>query len=370
MIAPTVAYINMDNLIHNYCLVEKLTKGASIIPIVKADAYNHGSIEVSRALSSFSSLSYFGVAHIQEGKILRENGIKKPILVLSCILDDDFHIIYEYDFTPVLYSLSLIEKMANFAKQRGKRINVHIKIDTGMNRLGISYKDAQKTYEKLEEYRDFLNVEGIMSHFCCADSDDEFTSVQLNRFNDVISFLESKGFYFKYKHIANSAAIVKFPQTYLNCTRPGIILYGYTPEQNISNPGFKPVLSIKSHIIHIHDLYPGEGVSYNRTFITKEKLKIGVVAIGYADGFQRTLSNNFYVLIKGKKSFIIGSVCMDMIMCDLTYIDAKVGDEVIILGKDQGEKIDAWTLASKTNIIPYEILTSIGERVRRIYVKK
>jgi len=151
MIAPTVAYINIDNLIHNYRLVEKLTKGASIIPIVKADAYNHGCIEVSRILSSFSSLAYLGVAHTQEGKILRENDIKKPILVLSCILDDDLRIIYEYNFTPVLYSLSLIEKLANFAKWKGKRINAHIKIDTGMNRLGISYKDAQKIYETLKE---------------------------------------------------------------------------------------------------------------------------------------------------------------------------------------------------------------------------
>jgi len=370
MIAPTVAYINIDNLIHNYCLVEKLTKGASIIPIVKADAYNHGCIEVSRILSSFSSLAYLGVAHTQEGKILRENDIKKPILVLSCILDDDLRIIYEYDFTPVLYSLSLIEKLANFAKWKGKRINTHIKIDTGMNRLGISYKDAQKIYETLKEYRDFLNVEGIMSHFCCSDSDDEFTSLQLKRFNDVVSFLEGNGLYFKYKHIANSAAILKFPQAYLNCTRPGIILYGYVPEKNISNPGFKPVLSIKSHIIHIHDLCPGEGVSYNRTFITKKKRKIGVIATGYADGFRRMLSNNFYVLIKGKKSPIIGNVCMDMVMCDLTHIDAEVGDEATVLGKDGEREIDAWMLASKMNTIPYEILTSIGKRVYRIYVRK
>jgi alanine racemase len=365
---PTIAYINIDNLTKNYHLVEKLTK-TSIIPIVKADAYGHGCIEVSQILSSFSSTKYLGVAYSQEGKLLREKGIEKPILILSYI-SDDFHIIDEYNLTPTLYSLSLIDKMADFAKQKGKRVNVHIKIDTGMNRLGINYKDAQKTYEKLEEYRDFLNVEGIMSHLCCADNDDEFTLIQLNRFNDAVSFLESKGFYFEYKHIANSAAIVNFPQTYLNCVRPGIILYGYMPNKNMHNPGFNPMLSIKSHIIHIHDLYPEEGVSYGRTFVTKEKIKVGVIAIGYADGFQRTLSNNFYVLIKGKKSAIIGNVCMDMIMCNLTYINAKVGDEVIILGKDQDEKIDAWDYATKTNTIPYEILTNMGKRIQRIYIKK
>jgi alanine racemase len=358
----TVAEIDLNALSHNLEIVKKKTKNRAILAVVKADAYGHGLIDVAKHLLK-SGASMLGVAFVEEAVTLRESRIRAPILVFF-----DPHSIdhfFKHNLTPVIYDFKSAKAFSDKAYKYNRKIAVHIKVDTGMGRVGLRFESALSEILKIAEMKN-LQLEGVMSHLSDADlKDKDFTAVQHKRFVELIKALKKKKLHFKYSHIANSAATLRFPQLYLDMVRPGIMLYGYGPERK---KYLKPVLSLKSKIIFIKKVPPGTPISYGRTFITKRKSTIATIPIGYADGYNRKLSNNGEVLINGTLAPVVGRVCMDTIMVDVTNISrAQENTEVVLIGKQGIEKITAQDIADRVGTIPYEVLTSIGQRVKRIY---
>ncbi|WP_035587255.1 alanine racemase [Hippea jasoniae] len=365
------AIVHLKNLHHNF---EKISEfvggGVKIIPVIKADAYGHGIYRIAKELSVYKNIAYLGIAHIKEGVILRKKGIKSPILAMSCVDSFDLDLMVQYDITPVVHNVYLFERVVEYAKKIGKRIKVHLKFDTGMARLGIRLEEVEKAIELSKNFKDQVYVEGIMSHFSDSESDLEYTKKQLERFRKIEKAFLDSGIDLKLKHIANSGAILSLKESHLNCVRPGLLMYGYAPGKALKNIiDLKPVLEIQSQLINIHRLKKGEGISYGRTFIAQSDMVVGVVAFGYADGLFRSLSNRFDCLINAKRARSIGTICMDMFMCDLTGIDAKVSDRVVIIGGYGDETVTAEELADRSGTITYEILTNIGKsiRVKRVY---
>lgn len=367
----SVATVHLKKFHHNFESISNFVGSKiKIIPVIKADGYGHGMIRMARELHDYKNIVSLGVAHIKEGVILRKNGITQNILAMSCLDSFDMDMMDEFYITPVIHSLYLLKKLINYAKMHNKRIKAHLKFDTGMSRLGIRKEDVEEAVALCKKERPYIEIEGLMSHFSDSESDKDWTLKQNSKFKDVIKFIESEGFAPKYKHIANSGAILQYKETYFNCIRPGLILYGYTPKTDLKKfIDLKPILDIKSQLISIHKLKKGEGISYNRTFTAPHDMVVGVVAFGYADGLFRNLSNKMECLINGKRCKSIGTICMDMFMCNITGIDAKVSDEVVIVGNSGKESITIDDLSYQSGAINYEILTNIGKsiRVNRVY---
>lgn len=365
------AIVHLSNLHHNFEAISNyVDKGVYVIPVIKADAYGHGIVRVARELSIYSNVAYLGVAHIKEGVILKKKGIKKPVLAMSCVDSFDIDTMLKANITPVVHNVLLLERIIEHAKSNALNIKLHLKFDTGMARLGIREEEVERALKLCKESSKFIVVDGLMSHFSDSEGDLNWTKEQLNRFKKIVRLFEDSGIEAKYCHIANTGAILSLNESHLNCIRPGLALYGYVPEENLKNVvDLKPVLEIQSQLINIHRLKKGEGISYGRTFVADEDMVVGVVAFGYADGLLRSLSNKMECIVNDKKVRAIGTICMDMFMCDLTGIDAKVSDSVIILGFSNGQSITAYDLAEKSGTIPYEILTNIGKsiRVKRVY---
>ncbi len=366
------AIVHLGNFHNNFKSISEFLGGnVSIIPVIKADGYGHGMIRIARELQTYGNVAYLGVAHIKEGVILRKNGIKQPILAMSCLDSFDVDMMDEFNITPVVHSFYLLKKVIDYAKSYNKRIKVHLKFDTGMARLGIRKEDIEESIALCKKEKDYIELDGLMSHFSDSESNKEWTLKQNSLFKNIVDFVENEGFNPKYKHIANSGAILQFKETHYNCVRPGLILYGYTPSCNLKGIiDIQPVLEIKSQLISIHSLKKGEGISYGRTFIAPYDMVVGVVAFGYADGLFRNLSNKLECLINGKRCKSVGTICMDMFMCDITDIEASISDEAIIIGKDKEEEITIDDLARESKTINYEILTNIGKsiRVNRVYM--
>ena len=365
--------INISNLHHNFNAISKYVgNSVKIIPIVKADAYGHGIAEISSELEYYDQVSYFGVAHVNEGILLRKHGIKKKILAMSCINTHDIKNMHKFNITPVIHNMESLDTVIEYAKSLNYAMDVHIKIDTGMARLGMAMSSITKIAEICKKNRKYINIKGLMSHFSDSESDDDWTHKQFIRFQNAMAFFEDSGFDIECRHISNSGAIIKHKDMYLNCVRPGLILYGYMPSPDMDNVlDLRPVMSLKSTIINIHNLKKGDGISYNRTFIAPHDMKIGVVAFGYADGLFRSLSNKMECIINGRRCRVLGNICMDMFMCDISDVDAKIGDVVTIIGRDNTESVWADELAKKADTINYEMLLNIGRglRTKRVYVK-
>ncbi|MBI4654166.1 MAG: alanine racemase [Nitrospirae bacterium] len=358
----TRAEIDLVALSHNLTVVKKKTKNKpSILAVVKANAYGHGAVEVARHLLR-EGVAMFAVAFTTEAIELREAGIIAPILVFFDRDNIDSYI--KYNLTPTVFDLKTAERLSVKAHKHNRKIAIHIKIDTGMGRVGFSVKDGFQSIIKISQMRN-IELEGIMSHFADAELQDrEFALRQLKDFTQLIASLKKKNIDFKFFHISNSAAISLFPEAHLNMVRPGIMLYGYGPARE----SLKPVMSLKSKIILTKTVPSGTPIGYGMTFITRRKSTIATVPVGYADGYNRKLSNCGEVLINGNRTHVVGMVCMDTIMVDITEIgNAKVGDEVVLIGSQGGERITAQDIADRIGTIPYEILTSIGQRVRRVY---
>ncbi len=366
------ALINLSCFHHNFKVIsEYVGENVYIIPVIKADGYGHGIVRMARELETYKNVAYLGVAHIKEGVLLRKNGIKQKILAMSCIDSFDMDMTNEFDITPVVHNIYLLKKVLDYAKKIDKQIKIHLKFDTGMARLGIRKEDVEEALTICKNNKDYIKIDGLMSHFSDSESDKDWTMVQFENFKNIIRYFEDSGFDIKYKHIANSAAILNYKKMHLNCVRPGIILYGCMPSPYMDKKlDLKPVLEIKSQLVSIHPLKKGEVISYGRTFTADRDIKVGVVAFGYADGLFRSLSNKMECIVKGVKCKNIGTICMDMFMCDLTGVDADVSDEVIIIGKDKESSITIDDLAKKSQTINHEILTNIGKsiRVQRIYL--
>lgn len=361
---PSVAYIDLGNLIHNFKEIKKRVRNSEVLCVVKANAYGHGMIEVAKALSK-AGARWFGVATAGEAESLLKNKIKGKILILNGVFPGEEGFIIEHNLRGVLFDREGVERMNEAGKRMGKRALVHIKIDTGMGRLGFLSEDFKDIMEKIKNYK-FIKVEGVMSHFAHADLKDmEFIKYQLNLFKRCIRITGFNGL----KHIANSAGTILLPSSHLDMVRCGIAIYGVYPSDDCkSKISLKPVLSLKTKIHSIKNLPEGYGIGYGHTYVLKRKSRIAIIPLGYGDGLLRANSNRGYVLVKGKLCPIIGTVCMDLTAIDVTDVpEAKVGDEVVIIGEENGRVISAKDLAIYSSTIPYEVLCLLTKRLKRIY---
>ncbi|MDP9751278.1 alanine racemase [Thermoanaerobacter pentosaceus] len=372
-IRPTRAEIYLDNIAHNLSEVKRwVGKKVKIMGVVKANAYGHGACHVAKVLVE-NGVCYLGVATIEEALELRECGINIPILVFGYTPLTQAEELIVNNITQTVFDINYVEDLEKIALNVGKKAKVHVKIDTGMGRIGYTdLKVAEKEIEKMMEMEG-VEVEGIFSHFATSDEKDKsYAEQQFDMFKKLLERLKEKGINIPLKHIANSGAIIDLKYTYLDMVRPGIVLYGSYPSEEVKRPlDLRQTMGFKTKIVYIKEVPEGTSISYGKTFITKRKSKIATLPVGYADGFNRLLSNNYHVLVKGKYAAVVGRICMDQTMIDVTDIEGvEVGDDVIIFGNQEGEKITAEEIAKKLNTIPYEVYCGISSRVPRIYIYK
>jgi len=360
--------VNLENIGRNLELVRSITGGSKVIAVVKANAYGHGLIPVARYLQGKADM--LAVARLEEAIRLREAGIRAPILNLFPVLPDEVEPVVDYNITQTVGDLNLALSLARCAKDRGKKVKVHLEIDTGMMRTGVWYSDAIDMASRLTEIQN-VEMEGVYTHFSSADDPDpEFTLIQLNRFQEVLKGLKERGMCPPIVHAANSAAIMALPRrTSFTAVRPGLILYGVPPSSHLEDKlDLKPALTWKTRVIDLKRIEAYQPVGYGRAYKTLRSSLIATLRVGYGDGYKWHLSNCGKVLIRSKEAPIIGRICMDTMMCDVTDIPGvKIGDEAILIGKDNSKEISPNYLAKLAGTIPYDILSGIGERIKRIY---
>lgn len=363
---PTSASVDLSALAQNLAQVRRLAPRSEVLAVVKANAYGHGAVEVTRALQRLA-VHRFGVATLEEGIALRQAGIHDAILVMGATVPAQFADLVAHQLTPVLFRADMVQAFAGKVPPSDKPYPVHVKIETGMGRLGLSSEELPDLISS-PAMQTVLHLEGLMTHLADADNEDaRHTEAQLARFQQSLEVIQHRGFALPLVHAANSAAIVKYPASRYSLVRPGIMLYGYqTAAQRASTSEVRPILTWKTTVAHLHSIQPGNSVSYNRTFIASRPSRIAVLPVGYADGYNRLLSNRGVVLIAGRRAPVVGRVCMDMIMIDVTDVPGvDIGHEAILIGQQGQERITAADLASWQQTIPYEILCAIGPRVPR-----
>jgi alanine racemase len=365
---PTVAEVNLKALEFNYRQIQKkIPKGVNILAVVKADAYGHGAIPVSLKLEKLG-VEYLGVAISDEGVELRKGGVKAPILILGGIYKEDGDRVLQYNLTPVVFQREHLKALTKAAERRQRKVKVHLKVDTGMGRLGVPMDHWAPFLEELNRFPR-IEIEGILSHFSMSNGKETFTARQWKEFQRAIGMAKEMGVSWKYLHMANSATLTAFPHYSGNLVRPGIMLYGSCPSPRLKRLiRLKPVMTLKTHIHFLKSIPPGAKISYGGTFVTKRESLIATLPIGYADGYNRHLSNQGEVLVRGKRAPIVGTVCMDFVMVDVTEIpNVSSGDEVVLVGKQGRQSITAEEIAKRINSISYEVLCSIGKRIPRVY---
>lgn len=363
---PTWAEIDLDNLTYNFRQIKRrVAPGTKILVTVKADAYGHGLIRVSRRLVE-SGVDYLGVASIDEGIRIREAGIKTPVLVLGAVLNADIDPLFRYDLTPTVCTEEFGRALNAKGKRLGKRIKAHIKIDTGMGRIGVLHQDALVLIKALHRLA-CVEIEGLFTHFAFADLDQDFTFGQLRLFNGLINSLAAAGITIPLLHSANSMGTINFRTSHFNMVRPGIIVYGLSPSKDIAIP-LKPVLSLKTRVVYLKRVPRDFGISYGHAYVTKKETTIVTLPVGYGDGYPRNLSNLAPVLIGGRQYKISGRICMDQILVDVGNAKVKIGDEVVLIGSQGGKRVTAETLAALSGTIPYEIVCGFGSRIPRVYI--
>jgi alanine racemase len=366
-VRATWAEVDLKRLEYNLAAIKQKVAPAKTMLIVKANAYGHGLVEVSKALAA--KTDYVGVAVLEEGILLRELGIKEPIIVLGGIWGDQISLYLRHDLTMTASSVERLEQIDAAAEQMGVKAKVHLKIDTGMERIGVHYYSAQVLLEASLKCP-HVEVEGIFSHFANADSCDlTHARLQLERFNEALRFYERHGLPMPMRHFANSAAVLQLPESYFDMVRPGILLYGVYPSPEVKRTvEVKPALSWKSRVVYFKVVKPGHPVSYGSTWQSDHDVRIVTVPVGYGDGYFRSMSNRSQVIIRGKRYPQVGSICMDQLMVNIEWDSAYNGDEVMLLGETGAERIAVEDLAEWAGTIPYEILTNINTRVPRLYV--
>ncbi len=369
---PTIAEIDLDALRFNLNQLRGLTKGkADILAVVKANAYGHGAVEIAKELES-AGAKIFGVATTEEGIELRRSGVSLPTLILAGSYPEEFEKVIENNLSPVVFDLEMARALDAQAKKTGQRISVHLKVDTGMNRLGIPWRNWEPALNVLQSLGN-LQVEGLMSHFSVAESerpdDRAFTEEQRQRFQACLDSARKMGMQPHYIHLANSAATALGERARFNLVRPGLMLYGLHPAPALRRRiSLRPVLRWKTAILSLKRVPAGDPVSYGRTYSCRKESLIAILPVGYADGYNRRLSNRGEVLVRGKRAKIAGIVCMDLTMVDVSEISGvQVNDEVVLLGRQEAEEISADEMAGWMETIPYEVLCAIGKRVPRIY---
>ena len=372
----TWAEISLDNLNHNYhALREKLPGGTRFLGVVKADAYGHGAVPVSRYLVELGA-EYLAVSNIEEAIQLRRGGIRGPILILGYTPPELADSLVSYGLRQEVHSLEYARQLQARLSGSKRRLRVHIKLDTGMSRLGFFAYDHPKTVDELRAVAEMneLQIEGIFMHFPVADSldasDEAFCRTQFDRFTAMLDALKAVGVEPELRHCCNSGASILYPQYALAMVRPGIATYGILPSEELRGRiDLRPVMQLRSTIFQIRDYAPDITVSYGRTYRTEVPTRVAVVGIGYADGLPRSFSNRISFLLHGRRVPQIGRICMDMCMVDVSSVpEAKVDDVVTIFGEDNGASIGVDAMAAELGTIPYELLCGINKRIPRIYL--
>ncbi|MBI3994732.1 MAG: alanine racemase [Nitrospirae bacterium] len=366
---PTIAEINLAAFRQNLRLVrQRIGPHRALLAVVKANAYGHGIVPISKTAIS-ENVQGLGVAFVEEGIQLRRSGIAQPILVMAGFLPEEIEGLLEHRLTPVVSHPDQIEGLRQALEKTSGSIGVHLKIDTGMGRLGMSDNDLVPLIEQARRVKS-IEIIGLMSHLADDDlTDGRPAEDQIDRFVKAQKTIAALGLTIPFLHMANSAAILSLERAWFNMVRPGIMLYGYPPP---SRPGdaipVKPVMTLKTRIIHLKRVPAGTPVSYGRTYTTRRESLIAVLPIGYADGYSRAWSNRGEVLIGGRRVPVVGRVCMDMTMVDVTEVPAVgFGDEAVLIGSQGEETLSADELARKLGTIPYEILCAVSNRVPRFY---
>jgi len=367
-VRSTFVEVNLSQLSRNLQAIREKVSPAKILIVVKANAYGHGLAEVSKYLDP--QVDYIGVAVLEEGILLREIGVQTPILVLGGIWGNQIPAYIENDLTLTAPSVERLEQIDQAAEALGVKAKVHLKVDTGMERIGVHYYNAHTLQEAALNCK-HLEVEGIFSHFANADDADlTHARLQLERFNEVLRFYEKHSLPVPTRHMANSGAILQLPDAYFDMVRPGILFYGVYPSPEAARSvEVCPALAWKSRVVYFKVTQPGHPVSYGSTWQSDHNVRIVTVPVGYGDGYFRGMSNKAQVVIHGKKYPQVGRVCMDQIMVNIEDDSAFNGDEVILIGEaENGERVTVEELAEWAGTIPYEILTNINTRVPRIYI--
>lgn len=367
----TWAEIDLSNLEHNYrALRAMLPQGCRFLGVVKADAYGHGAVEVARRLEQLGA-EYLAVACLDEATELRQAGIKAPILILGYTPTERAAALLEHGITQTVYDLEMAKALSQAAVQAGRTLKIHLKADTGMSRLGwlCGGEDLAGAAEAMAAVRALpgLEAEGIYTHFANADGDEDYTMAQFTRFLDLLKELEGRGITFAIRHCAASAAALQFPCTHLDMVRPGIALYGHYPDpccEGLDGPGLRPVMTLKTRVASVKQVPAGTPVSYGCTHVLERDSKLAALTIGYADGLPRLCSDRLEVLIHGRRVPIVGRICMDMCMADVTGLEVAPGDEVEVFGVH----LPIEDVAALAGTIQYELLCAVSPRVHRSYL--
>jgi alanine racemase len=366
---PTYATINLAALAHNLSrITHYLSPGCETMAVVKANAYGHGAVETAQALARLG-IGRFAVASLAEGIELRQAGLSTPIIVLGALFEEQVSDLVAHQLTPVVSDGRILPTLVKAALSHSTPYSIHLKVETGMGRLGFSPEELLSLLDN-HIVKTPLRVESIMTHLADADgADSAFTERQLGVFRAMLEQIRQRHLTIPLVHTANSAAIVRFPDAHFSLVRPGIMLYGYhTLPASVPAPDLKPVLSLRTTIVQLKTIPRGGTVSYNGTFVATRATRIAVLPIGYADGYSRQVSHRGSVLIQGRRAPIVGLVCMDMIMVDVTDLaSVQVGETATLIGQQGQESIWADEVASWIGTIPYEVLCGIGSRVPRLY---
>lgn len=376
----TWAEIDLDALAEDFRQVrEAADPKAKICCVIKADAYGHGAVRMAEEFQLLGA-DWFAVSNLEEALQLRLADIEKPILILGYTPVEEAAVLAKYNISQCVYSEEYAAGLSQYACKAGVTVKIHTKVDTGMSRLGFRFQDIQRDEATVAVVENVCRLpglfpEGIFTHFAVSDEGvegDRFTMRQFGCFKEMIESLARQGITFQVRHCANSAAVFDYPLSHLDMVRAGIIIYGLYPSCQVRNrPALRPVLSLKSVVSHVKTVLPGATISYGRTFTAEKEMKVATVPVGYADGYPRVLgTGGAQVLIHGKRCPILGRICMDQLMADVSHLeDVQVGDEVTLIGRDGQEEITADELAKCENSINYEVICGLSRRVPRVYLK-
>ena len=370
---PTWAEINLSNLIHNFRVTRAAVGGGvAIMPAVKADAYGHGAVECARALES-AGADWFGVALPEEGSTLRQAGITRPILCLAGFWEGQEESLVAHQLTPVVFQLDGLDRLDREARNAGCNVDYHLKIDTGMGRLGVQCSELDNFLDDTAQFES-LRLDGVMTHLASADNSDQslFTEQQINLFERAVEAVQSKGHTPRWIHSASSAGALAYPRARGNLVRPGGVLYGLW--RDVISPStepldWRPVMSLRTRIVLVKTVQAGTPLGYGGTFVTARESRIATIAIGYEDGLRRELSNRGQVIVRGLPAPIVGRVSMDLTLIDVSdVVAAAVNDEVVIIGSQGERQITAEEVAAQIGTISYEVTCGISDRVPRVYL--
>lgn len=368
------AEIDLDAIAYNMEQMKKrIGDHARLIAVVKADGYGHGAVPVAKMFEACSYVWGYAVACLEEATELREQGIRKPILVLGCVFPDQFEEMIRYDVRPAVYMESMAERISQEAVRQGKDAFIHIKIDTGMGRIGFPVtEESADAVERISRLPG-IRIEGMFTHFAKADERDKtYTFLQHDRFMRMKELIEKRQVPVRYFDCDNSAGIIDFPDMKHDLARAGIAMYGMYPSDEVDQKAvdLRPALSLVSHVSFMKEVEAGTPISYGGTFVSDRPMRVATIPVGYGDGYPRSLSNKGYVLIHGKRARILGRVCMDQFMADVTDIpETAFMDRVVLVGRDGDEEITVDELADLSGRFNYEFVCCLGKRIPRIYKK-